>query len=108
MIVKRIDPVSAAKIAGIIAAAFGLIAGIVFFLFGAMFSAFPSQHGAGLGLFGGFMGMITLPIMFVLAPTLVASFYVSYRDVFTESKPASELSPEEPPAPPPEEPPANG
>lgn len=50
--------------------------------------------------------LITLPIMFVLAPTLVASFYVSYRDVFTESKPASELSPEEPPAPPPEEPPA--
>ena len=64
MIVKRIDPVSAAKIAGIFAAAFGLIAGIVFFLFGAMFSAFPSQHGAGLGLFGGFMGMITLPIMY--------------------------------------------
>ena len=24
--------------------------------------------------------------MFVLAPTLVASFYVSYRDVFTDSE----------------------
>ena len=64
MVIRRFDVISVGKIAGIIAAAFGLIAGIVFFLFGAMFSAFPSQHGAGLGLFGGFMGMITLPIMY--------------------------------------------
>ena len=30
--------------------------------------------------------LFMLPLMFVLAPTLVASFYVSYREVFTDSE----------------------
>ena len=66
MIIKRIDPMSVAKITGIIAAVFGLIAGVIFFLFGAMFSAMPSTQRGGmvLGKFSGFMGIIFLPIMY--------------------------------------------
>lgn len=66
MIIKRIDPMSVAKITGIIAAVFGLIAGVIFFLFGTLFSAMPSGQGGSLalGMFGGFMGIIFLPIMY--------------------------------------------
>ncbi|MBE2210919.1 MAG: hypothetical protein IAE66_04870 [Xanthomonadaceae bacterium] len=66
MIIKRIDPMSVAKITGIIAAVFGLIIGVLFFLFGAMFSALPGVHGNGMamGLFGGFMGVLLLPILY--------------------------------------------
>jgi hypothetical protein len=40
-----------------------------------------------------------LPAVFILAPTLVASFYVSYRDVFTDSMPVvDDAPPAEPPA----------
>lgn len=62
MIIKRIDPVSVAKITGIIAAVFGLIAGILFFAFGSWFGA----HGSGmaLGMMGGFMGIVVLPLAY--------------------------------------------
>ena len=62
MIIKRIDPMSVARITGIIAAVFGLIAGILFFVFGSWFG----EHGGGLGMAmaGGFMGVILLPLMY--------------------------------------------
>lgn len=67
MIIKRIDVLSAAKLAGIIAAAFGLLAGVIFFLFGSMFGALlgaAGGHGGGTAMFGGFMGIILLPILY--------------------------------------------
>ncbi len=68
MIIKRIDLLSAGKIGGIIAAAIGLIAGVMFFLFSSMFGAMmgsmPGNHGAAAGMIGGAAGIIVLPIMY--------------------------------------------
>lgn len=65
MIIKRIDPMSVAKITGIIAAVFGLIAGIIFFLFGSMLGLSGGQgSGLGMAMAGGFMSIILLPIMY--------------------------------------------
>jgi len=52
--------------------------------------------GILLGLFGAFsealvraaVVALTLPILFVFVPTLFASFYLSYRDVFAAASPA--------------------
>ena len=64
MIIKRIDPMSVAKITGIIAAVFGLIAGILYFAFG---SWFGHHYGAmGMPMAGGFMGIIVLPLLYGL------------------------------------------
>ena len=46
MIIKRIDPMSVAKITGIIAAVFGLIAGILYFAFGSWFG----HHYGAMGM----------------------------------------------------------
>ncbi len=68
MIIKRIDVLSAAKITAIIAAAFGLLAGVMFFfvgsLFGSMMGNAVGQHGGGMAMFGGVMGIIVLPILY--------------------------------------------
>lgn len=64
MIIKRIDVLSVAKITGIIAAAFGLIAGIITFLFGSLLGGLVGEGAGGLGMFGGFMAVILLPIMY--------------------------------------------
>ena len=67
MVIKRIDVLSAAKITGIIAAAFGLLAGVIFFLFGSMFGALlgaSGSHGGGAAMFGGVMGIVLLPILY--------------------------------------------
>ena len=65
MVIKRIDPLSAAKIGGIIAAAIGLLAGVVFFLVSSLFgAALGQQEGGGLAMFGGAMGMVLLPILY--------------------------------------------
>src|SRR3546814_2835001 len=44
MIIKRIDVLSAGKISGIIAAAIGLIAGLVFLVFGIMIAGLAGQQ----------------------------------------------------------------
>lgn len=69
MIIKRIDPISAGKISGIIGVAIGLIAGVLFFLFGSMMAGMlASQNsgaaGAGSAIFGGIAGIFVLPIMY--------------------------------------------
>ncbi len=65
MIIKRIDVLSAAKITGIIAAAFGLLAGILMFLFSSLLGGVMGSDGGGfLAAVGGFMGIIILPIMY--------------------------------------------
>lgn len=58
----------------------GLLPGL---LLGVLVSLMPAAAGIVPTL-------ITLPLMFVLAPTLVASFYVSYREVFSEDPPPAE------------------
>lgn len=66
MIIKRIDALSAGKISGIIAAAIGLIAGLLFLLFGSMIAGLASQQeGSGLlAMGGGIAGVILLPILY--------------------------------------------
>lgn len=63
MIIKRIDVLSAGKIYAIIAAAVGLIAGVILFLFGGMLSHMGG-NSSSLGMVGGAMGIILLPIMY--------------------------------------------
>ena len=66
MILKRIDPMSAARIAGVLYAALGFIVGC----FVAVASLFGGLMGGRLGgVFGGLMGLgaiITMPIMYGL------------------------------------------
>jgi len=67
MIIKRIDVLSAGKISGIIAAAIGLIAGLLFLLFGSMIAGLAGQQQDGGGLIamgGGIVGVIALPIIY--------------------------------------------
>ena len=67
MIIKRIDVFSAGKIMGIIAAAIGLLAGILLLLFGGLLGSLAAASGAdggGVMAIGGVMGVIVLPIMY--------------------------------------------
>lgn len=57
-----------------------ILPGIVIGLLG---SLFPSAAGF-------ITSLLTLPLLMVLAPTLFASFYISYRDVFVPREPVSE------------------
>jgi hypothetical protein len=61
MILRRIDPVSAAKVAGILYALLGVLFGVFMALFGSFFDA------AGGGGFGGSFGVAAifiLPVMY--------------------------------------------
>jgi hypothetical protein len=68
----------------------GLLPGLAL---GVLVAAVPGAANVATTLF-------TLPLVFVFAPTLIASFYVSYREVFTSSptEPAAPTKPDEPPA----------
>lgn len=67
----------------------GLLPGL---LLGVLAAAFPGSAPF-------LTSMLLVPLLLVLAPALIASFYVSYREVFTVSEPAAaEPLPEEPPA----------
>ena len=67
MIIKRIDVLSAAKIAGIIAAAIGLLAGILMFLVGGLIGSLAGTgNGGGFAMVGGFMAAILLPSMYAI------------------------------------------
>src|SRR3546814_4854005 len=68
MIIKRIDVLSAGKISGIIAAAIGLIAGLVFLVFGSMIAGLAGQQeGSGLiAMGGGIIGVVALPILYCI------------------------------------------
>lgn len=77
MIIKKIDPLSAGKITGIVAAAVGLVAGALFFLFSLLASlaggmAAAANHGSALfgatfGVVGGLFMLILMPIFYGLA-----------------------------------------
>ena len=66
MIIKRIDPVSAGKISGIIGVAIGLIAGVFFFLFSSMIAGAMAHQGSGFAgaMFGGVAGIVVLPLFY--------------------------------------------
>ncbi len=66
----------------------GLLPGLVL---GVVAAAFPGAAGFVSSLF-------VVPLLLFLAPSLVASFYVSYRDVFVAAEPLPEAPPAEPPA----------
>jgi hypothetical protein len=67
MIIKKLDVLSVAKISGIIAAAVGLIAGLLFLVFGGIFAGLLGSEGATGGLLalgGGIFGLIFFPILY--------------------------------------------
>lgn len=60
-------------------------------LLGLLTAAFPAAAGFLSALF-------IVPLLLILAPVLIASFYVSYREVFTTAETAAATAAEEPPA----------
>lgn len=67
MIIKKFDVVSVGKITGIISAGFGLIAGVLVFLFGSllggMMGMMGGQHGSA-GFVGGIGAVIFMPLLY--------------------------------------------
>lgn len=71
MIIKRIDVISAGKIGGCIAAGFGLILGVIFFLvysvIGVAASSLATDQGGGMGALMGGLGVLSIvafPVMY--------------------------------------------
>jgi len=64
MVVKRVGPLSAAKIAAIIYAIFGLVFGALFSLFGMAGALAGGGDNAGLG--AGIMGMVGMGAIVIL------------------------------------------
>ncbi|TYT27368.1 hypothetical protein FZO89_14485 [Luteimonas viscosa] len=70
MIIKKLDVLSVGKITGIIAAAFGLLAGLLMLVFGSLFAGILGSQGESGGLAalgGGIVGLIALPILYGIA-----------------------------------------
>lgn len=79
MIVRRVEPFSAAKVGGMLYAILGLILGIIFTL---MSSTIGSMMGSGAGSFGALFGVgsiILLPIVYgivgFIACLIMAALY---------------------------------
>ncbi|MEZ0471960.1 hypothetical protein [Luteimonas salinilitoris] len=67
MIIKQIGVLSAAKISGIIAAAIGLIAALLFLLFGGLLGGMMGDQGGNGGLLaigGGVASLVILPVLY--------------------------------------------
>ncbi|MFT3790006.1 MAG: hypothetical protein QM741_02810 [Rudaea sp.] len=64
MVIKRINVLKLAIFQGALMAAFGLLAGLFFLLFGSMFAGFGGHSGAGL--IGGIGALIFLPILYAI------------------------------------------
>ncbi|HRO28218.1 MAG TPA: hypothetical protein PK743_06485 [Luteimonas sp.] len=67
MIIKKLDVLSVGKITGVIAAAFGLLAGLILLVFGGMLAGLAGSSGEGnplLAVGGGIFGVIALPIIY--------------------------------------------
>lgn len=67
MVIKKLDVVSVGKISGIIAAAFGLLAGLILLVFGSLFAGLAGASGeagplAAIG--GGVAGVVVLPLLY--------------------------------------------
>jgi hypothetical protein len=66
MIVRRVGPLSAAKIAGVLYAFFGFIAGCFISLFSMVGAAFAPQQAGLPGMLFGVGAIILLPIVYGL------------------------------------------
>jgi hypothetical protein len=71
MVIRRIDPVSAAKVQGVLAAAIGLLIGACFSLialaFGGLAASASDEGAIGAGMFGMLLGagaIIVMPIFY--------------------------------------------
>lgn len=70
MIIKKLDVLSVGKITGIIAASFGLIAGLLLLVFGSLFAGLAGAAGEGsplAALGGGVIGVVALPVLYGIA-----------------------------------------
>jgi hypothetical protein len=63
MLIKRVGPVSCAKILGVIYAIFGLVAGVIFSLISLAGTFAPNSRLPGGGLFGTF-AIVLMPITY--------------------------------------------
>jgi hypothetical protein len=67
MVIRRVDPLSAGKVAGLLYALIGLLVGAVFSLIGMAGAAFGPEVGEGRAIFGLLFGVgaiIALPIFY--------------------------------------------
>lgn len=65
MIVKRVNPMSVAKVSGVLYALMGLLIGAAISLFSVVGSAFiPKESGGGLGMLFGAAAIVVLPIFY--------------------------------------------
>ncbi|MBS0514631.1 MAG: hypothetical protein JSS16_04070 [Proteobacteria bacterium] len=63
MVIKRINVLKLAIFQGALMAAFGLLAGLFFLMFGSMLAGLGG-HGSSVGIFGGIGALVFLPIMY--------------------------------------------
>jgi hypothetical protein len=67
MILKRVGPLSAAKIAGVLYVLVGLVMGTIFALFATLgFAAAPDDAPAGFGLLFGVGALVWAPVFYGL------------------------------------------
>ena len=66
MVIRKLDVLSVGKITGIIAAAFGLIAGLLLLVFGGLIAGLVGSQGdaSPLAALGGVVGAIALPVFY--------------------------------------------
>lgn len=77
MVIRRVGPLSCAKVGGLLYAVMGLVAGVFFALFSSIFSAAgmwtDMPDGAGMmGLFFGVGAIVVLPICYGILGFLTA------------------------------------
>jgi hypothetical protein len=69
MVIKRVNPISCAKIAGVLYALFGLIAGMIVSLVSMAFGGAAAGEHAGMAMFGALFGIgaiVLMPIFYGL------------------------------------------
>jgi len=65
MVIRRVNPLSLAKVSAMLYALLGLIFGAIFSLISVVGSAFiPRQGGAGMGMLFGVGAIVALPIFY--------------------------------------------
>ena len=64
MVIKRINVLKLAIFQGALMAAFGLLAGVFFLLFGSMLGRMGGDSGGAIGMIGGIGAIIFLPILY--------------------------------------------
>ena len=66
MVIRRVEPLAAAKVLALVYVAFGLIMGVIFAVFGSLLGGLVGQSGGrgGLGAGFGVMSIIFMPILY--------------------------------------------